>query len=1092
MLEKALTKLHTFVVQHGGVILPSTTPKGGHHPIGIDAFFNQNPHCRSVFKSGIKKILDEHPGSNLVYDKCGNNSPGDHRIVAIEYRAGASSSVGTKPSKSKNLKYGCIGCRQPIGKWSEALAHMRTCCPQLCADKNGLQQRCCYSHQLCELSLREFSPEAQGAIDNLVEMGYPKENVESAMIAAFMNRRAGANLTFDDSMDRAVQYLEEGIPDMANDNSPEEESEEEGEGEGSVGGSSAAEPVLHAFQGRVTYLGRGTHTRPEEVNAIVEDEIYIPADLLPAGTMIGARLQGRLTPAHANATYKWRAVEVCSAEPATLAHPRAELAALARHTMSVLSGSKTPGAPSRANPLTADASLSIEGLRALNRAYRGRVLPTTKAEIKAAVATWYRSKPPCLVQWLQRQAQVRQLGATDEKVIKNVVKILKQQWQQMNVLSGSAKQKFSWNSKKIDDLLAAYSEPLAQPGEASATVAFSSTHAAAASSPTHATSPALAPPHEVAQRLVLSSGETVDVVHTREQLDELLRADAALRGEEEAVVAVDCEGVPEELYLIQVATATHVLVLDCVKLGVRESCEALRPLLTSDRTLKLLHDLHNDAAALARLGGVEELSGCLDTQLAMELLAGKLHMGFNDMLKQLGQEQHPSKLAMKAKMERAGEAAGSIFARRPLPRDVIEYAAWDVSILLSAHARLVELLGDHLQSVSQASDTRARHAAASGGRRRVCVDVNSQYALASRELMEACRPDAMMPAAPLVVSNDVEPLLSLLPKDISGGLDEIAPQLSDIVLDKGRRPQAWCSGQRMLLGPEDRQVMAEDIDGIVRQIGGFGSDNRAGLEAQLHRISAIRNRADDIIGLTMRVGRHVGGNAAMIADLLFNDDGSILFLGEPGSGKTTIVREATRLLAEWSNVLIVDTSNEIAGDGDVPHPCVGLARRMQVRSLDEQGHVMIEGVQNHTPEVMVIDEIGRTSEVEAARTCKQRGVRMIASAHGDLRKLLKNRQLRGLVGGVESVVLGDAQAKEEAKKRGAHPNASIDKVKAQRAGPPIFDVIIELRRGELHEWRVVTPCAKAVDCILEGSHYLSQRRTRDPTTGEFFLELERA
>jgi stage III sporulation protein SpoIIIAA len=264
------------------------------------------------------------------------------------------------------------------------------------------------------------------------------------------------------------------------------------------------------------------------------------------------------------------------------------------------------------------------------------------------------------------------------------------------------------------------------------------------------------------------------------------------------------------------------------------------------------------------------------------------------------------------------------------------------------------------------------------------------------------------------------------------------------------------------------------------------------LHEQLHRISAIRNRADAIIGLTMRVGRHVNGNASMIADLLFHDDASILFLGEPGAGKTTVVREVTRLLAERSNVLIVDTSNEIAGDGDVPHPCVGHARRMQVRSLEEQGDVMIEGVQNHTPEVMVIDEIGRPSEVEAARTVKQRGVRIIASAHGDLRKLLKNKQLRGLIGGVELVTLGDAQAKEEARKRGSHPGASIDKIKAQRAGPPVFDIIVELRRGEPNEWRIVNPCAKAVDMILEGSHYLSQRRTRDPATGEFFLELERA
>jgi stage III sporulation protein SpoIIIAA len=311
-------------------------------------------------------------------------------------------------------------------------------------------------------------------------------------------------------------------------------------------------------------------------------------------------------------------------------------------------------------------------------------------------------------------------------------------------------------------------------------------------------------------------------------------------------------------------------------------------------------------------------------------------------------------------------------------------------------------------------------------------------------------------------------------------------------LDKGRRPQAWCDGNRIFLGTEDRLVSCEDLDAIISRVGGFGKDNRAGLEAQLHRISAIRNRAQSIIGLTMRVGRHVSGNAHMISDLLFQDGVSILFLGEPGSGKTTIVREATRMLAQTRNVLIVDTSNEIAGDGDVPHPCVGLARRMQVQSLDAQGDVMIEGVQNHTPEVMVIDEIGRTSEVEAARTCKQRGVRIIASAHGDLRKLIKNKQLRGLVGGIETVTLGDVQAKEEAKKRGLHPSASLDKLKTQRAGTPIFDVIVELHRGKLHEWRIISPCANAVDMILEGSHYLAQRRTRNATTGDLFLQLEHA
>jgi stage III sporulation protein SpoIIIAA len=198
----------------------------------------------------------------------------------------------------------------------------------------------------------------------------------------------------------------------------------------------------------------------------------------------------------------------------------------------------------------------------------------------------------------------------------------------------------------------------------------------------------------------------------------------------------------------------------------------------------------------------------------------------------------------------------------------------------------------------------------------------------------------------------------------------------------------------------------------------------------------------------------------------------------------------TRLLAERFNVCIVDTSNEIAGDGDMPHPCVGFARRMMVPSLDNQSAVMIECVQNHTPEVMVIDEIGRSTEVEAALTCKNRGVRLIASAHGDLRKLIKNPKLQGLIGGVERVTLGDAQAKIEAERHNV--KGSPSKVKTERADSPTFDVIVELRRGEHHTWRVVLNTADAVDRVLDGQQYLAQRRTRDPRTGAIQLKFESA
>jgi len=194
------------------------------------------------------------------------------------------------------------------------------------------------------------------------------------------------------------------------------------------------------------------------------------------------------------------------------------------------------------------------------------------------------------------------------------------------------------------------------------------------------------------------------------------------------------------------------------------------------------------------------------------------------------------------------------------------------------------------------------------------------------------------------------------------------------------------------------------------------------------------------------------------------------------------VRDATRLLAEVYNTCIVDTSNEIAGDGDIPHDCVGMARRIMVPSLDAQAQVMIECVQNHTPDVIVIDEIGRPAEVEAARTCKQRGVRMVASAHGDLRSLMKNRQLRGLIGGLEIVTLGDAAAKME--------NGG-SKLKSQRSAAPPFEVIVQLRKGEHHTWHVILDTAEAVDAVLESSVYDIQKRTRDPSTGALEVEMER-
>lgn len=210
----------------------------------------------------------------------------------------------------------------------------------------------------------------------------------------------------------------------------------------------------------------------------------------------------------------------------------------------------------------------------------------------------------------------------------------------------------------------------------------------------------------------------------------------------------------------------------------------------------------------------------------------------------------------------------------------------------------------------------------------------------------------------------------------------------------------------------------------------------------------------------------------------------MLFL-QPGCGKTTIVREVIKTLATKKNVVVIDTSNEISGNGDIPHSCIGMARKLMVPSLDKQSSIMVECVQNHTPDVMVIDEIGRQTEVKAAATSKNRGVRIVASAHGNLRSLMKNGELIGLIGGLQTSTLGDGMALQEAKKKGL---SEIRKNKVERASSPIFDIIIELTKGKHHEWDIVLNAAKAVDDILNEGKYEVQRRIRDPSTGEIVVE----
>ena len=310
----------------------------------------------------------------------------------------------------------------------------------------------------------------------------------------------------------------------------------------------------------------------------------------------------------------------------------------------------------------------------------------------------------------------------------------------------------------------------------------------------------------------------------------------------------------------------------------------------------------------------------------------------------------------------------------------------------------------------------------------------------------------------LQFQNDLEKLTEILPDKIRQHISyENMQDVIEIVLDIGRQPEIRHSNGKIEY-IDVSNVDYDDISYITSRVQEFTSDNRSGIPGTLHRISAIRNRQGKIVGLTCRIGRVVTGTISCIRDICLQNK-SILFLGRPGVGKTTKLREIARLMADdlAKRVVIVDTSNEIAGDGDTPHPAVGHARRMQVRQPEYQKDVMIEAVENHTPEVIVVDEIGTEAEAQAARTIAERGVMLIATAHGNsLESLIKNPTLSDLVGGIQSVTLGD----DEAKRR------SSQKTVLEREKQPTFDIVIEiLDRNTL---AVYKDTAEAVDYILRG------------------------
>ena len=325
------------------------------------------------------------------------------------------------------------------------------------------------------------------------------------------------------------------------------------------------------------------------------------------------------------------------------------------------------------------------------------------------------------------------------------------------------------------------------------------------------------------------------------------------------------------------------------------------------------------------------------------------------------------------------------------------------------------------------------------------------------------------------ITDDLEALLEVLPPDIDASLRAAnkSNELLEVVMDLGRQPGARFLSHEVTLS--DRDVTEPDIDYVVARISEFDDDNRAGITRTLHRISAIRNRKGKIVGLTCRIGRAVYGTIDIIEDIVASGQ-NILLLGRPGVGKTTMLREVARVLAENKRVIIVDTSNEIGGDGDIPHPSIGRARRMQVETPALQHAVMIEAVENHMPEVIVIDEIGTELEAAAARTIAERGVQLVGTAHGNtLDNLMLNPTLSDLVGGIQSVTLSD----EEARRRGTQKSI------LERKAPPTFDVVIEIQ-----DWQrlaVHRDVGSAVDSILRGRSLPAELRYRDEK-GEIKVE----
>jgi stage III sporulation protein SpoIIIAA len=610
------------------------------------------------------------------------------------------------------------------------------------------------------------------------------------------------------------------------------------------------------------------------------------------------------------------------------------------------------------------------------------------------------------------------------------------------------------------------------------------------------------------------------------------------------VVAFDLEGFNEnDGYCIAQLSVDGKNAFLFDKFKGKESIQRLLldTLVSLRSKILLLHDCHHDVLALGQEfvnALIEAGVVILDTQLVYEYFSYEVTGGLNKYLSYFQDSNlvHDTKKQMKTTFKEDP----CQWERRPLSSEQIQYAAKDVLLLHQSSSHLLLKLNQEnivsttvgasslLSVLVDATIRRINSCFTCGNGEQKFFSFDHENRLVSRELYEAFQNVSLVRGSGVRSFPDYRwlsslssetsrhsniysqnqfqalcsctSLMKLFPEHFysetetrSGNDDHFlkifdenhfATSVCDIVLDYGKRPHVWLLNDlESFLFPlrTDYLISKSDLEDIVCQLekngNQFGNDNRIGIEGELHRISAIRNKLNIIIGLTIRIGRFFIGNSYILSDLLLHSDyseKSILVLGPPGAGKTSLIREIARCLSEKQNVMIVDTSNEICGDSDVTHSCVGKARRMMVSSIDEQHQVMIECVQNHTPKVMIIDEIGRKKEVDAAKTCKERGVRLIASAHGDFRSLLKNSELNKLIGGSTSVTLCDETAK---KMNHGH------KMTMERAGAPIFDIVIEVKKGKYNEFVIIKDSGKTVDKILSGDCGKAEKRERILSSG---------